>query len=98
MKSGNLNFLEPSGPLQACNGTAFPLPLHAPTPLHHHHHHHHVPKNQTYDDPMESKHVALRMFYIVVFDIYLCIIHYVVSSQHIRMVNLHSDLGVTKST
>ena len=27
MKSGNLNFLEPSGPLQACNGTA--LPLHA---------------------------------------------------------------------
>jgi len=24
MKSGNLNFLEPSGPLQACNGTAFP--------------------------------------------------------------------------
>jgi len=26
MKSGNLNFLEPSGPLQACNGTAFPLP------------------------------------------------------------------------
>ena len=29
MKSGNLNFLEPSGPLQACNGTALPLPLHA---------------------------------------------------------------------
>jgi hypothetical protein len=27
MKSGNLNFLEPSGPLQACNGTALPLPL-----------------------------------------------------------------------
>ena len=26
MKSGNLNFLEPSGPLQACNGTAVPLP------------------------------------------------------------------------
>jgi hypothetical protein len=23
MKFGNLNFLEPSGPLQACNGTAF---------------------------------------------------------------------------
>ena len=23
MKSGNVNFLEPSGPLQACNGTAF---------------------------------------------------------------------------
>ena len=23
MKSENLNFLEPSGPLQACNGTAF---------------------------------------------------------------------------
>ena len=22
-KSGNLNFLEPSGPVQACNGTAF---------------------------------------------------------------------------
>jgi len=26
MKSGNLNFLEPSGPLKACNGTALPLP------------------------------------------------------------------------
>jgi len=23
MKSGNLNFPEPSGPVQACNGTAF---------------------------------------------------------------------------
>ena len=27
MKSGNLNFLEPSGPLQACNGTALPICL-----------------------------------------------------------------------
>ena len=27
MKSGNLNFLEPSGPLQACNGTALPSVL-----------------------------------------------------------------------
>jgi len=27
VKSGNLNFLEPSGPFQACNGTALPLPL-----------------------------------------------------------------------
>ena len=25
IKSGNLNFLEPSGPLQACNGTALPF-------------------------------------------------------------------------
>ena len=25
MKSGNLNFLETSGPLQACNGTAIPF-------------------------------------------------------------------------
>jgi len=25
MKSGNLNSLEPSGPLQACNGTDLPL-------------------------------------------------------------------------
>jgi hypothetical protein len=25
MKSGKLNFPEPSGPLQACNGTALPL-------------------------------------------------------------------------
>ena len=25
MKSGNLNFVEPSGPLQACNGTALPF-------------------------------------------------------------------------
>ena len=27
MKSGNLNFLEPSGPLQTCNETALPLPF-----------------------------------------------------------------------
>ena len=27
MKSGNLNFLEPSGPLQACKGTALPFDL-----------------------------------------------------------------------
>ena len=27
MKSGNLNFLEPSGPVLACNGTALPLLL-----------------------------------------------------------------------
>jgi len=27
MKSGNLNFLEPSGPFQACNGTNLPLPV-----------------------------------------------------------------------
>jgi hypothetical protein len=27
MKSANLNFLELTGPLQACNGTALPLPL-----------------------------------------------------------------------
>ena len=26
-KSGNINFLETSGPFQACNGTALPLPL-----------------------------------------------------------------------
>ena len=25
MKSGDLNFLEPYGPLQACNGTALPF-------------------------------------------------------------------------
>jgi hypothetical protein len=28
MKSGNLNFLEPSGPLQACNGTDLPFICH----------------------------------------------------------------------
>jgi len=27
MKSGNHNFLERSGPLQACNGTVLPLPF-----------------------------------------------------------------------
>jgi len=27
MKSGNRNFLEPSGPLQACNGTDFPFSI-----------------------------------------------------------------------
>ena len=36
MKSGNLNFLEPSGPFQACNGTALPLYIckHTPTYTH----------------------------------------------------------------
>jgi hypothetical protein len=29
MKSGNLTFLETSGPLQACNGTALPLPFYS---------------------------------------------------------------------
>jgi hypothetical protein len=29
MKSGNLNFLEPSGPLQACNGTVLPFLIRA---------------------------------------------------------------------
>jgi len=28
IKSGNLHFLEPSGPVQASNGSALPLPLH----------------------------------------------------------------------
>jgi hypothetical protein len=27
LKSGSLNILEPSGPVQACNGIALPLPL-----------------------------------------------------------------------
>jgi len=29
MKFGNLNFLEPSGSVQVCDGTALPLPLHS---------------------------------------------------------------------
>jgi len=35
-KSGSLNFLEPSGPLQAGNGTALPLPLCVDRPFDHH--------------------------------------------------------------
>ena len=27
LKSGSLNYLEPSGPVQACNGIGLPLPL-----------------------------------------------------------------------
>jgi hypothetical protein len=27
LKSGSLNLLEPSGPVQACNGTVLPLPI-----------------------------------------------------------------------
>jgi len=27
LKSGSLNLLKPSGPVQACNGIALPLPL-----------------------------------------------------------------------
>ena len=33
MKSGNLNFLEPSGTLQACNGTALPNSIYVPIPV-----------------------------------------------------------------
>ena len=32
-KSGNLNFLEPSGPVQACNGTALPFYMSMPIPV-----------------------------------------------------------------
>jgi hypothetical protein len=38
MKSGNLNFLEPFGPLQACNGTELPfllVPICSESDLHH---------------------------------------------------------------
>jgi hypothetical protein len=37
MKSGNLNFLEPSGSLQACNGTDLPfiLPFNNTTEMSH---------------------------------------------------------------
>jgi hypothetical protein len=34
MKFGILNFLDPSGPLQACNGTALPLPKYFKTSFH----------------------------------------------------------------
>jgi len=36
MKSGNLKFLEPSGPLQACNRTPIPLPIYIHTHTHTH--------------------------------------------------------------
>jgi hypothetical protein len=32
LKSGSLNLLEPSGPVQGCNGIA--LPIYLPLPLH----------------------------------------------------------------
>jgi len=32
-KSGNLNFLEPSGPVQACNGTDLPFYMSMPIPV-----------------------------------------------------------------
>ena len=35
MKSGNLNLLEPSGPLQACNGTALSFYVFSVSPLAH---------------------------------------------------------------
>ena len=34
-KSGDLNFLEPSGPVKACNGTALPLPFKTQPNVHH---------------------------------------------------------------
>jgi hypothetical protein len=33
LKSGSLKLLEPSGPVQACNGIALPLPSHLITEL-----------------------------------------------------------------
>jgi hypothetical protein len=38
MNFGNLNFLGPSGPLQACNGTAVPLPSYAQPLIKNHSH------------------------------------------------------------
>ena len=40
MKSGNLNFLKPSGPLQGCNGTALPLYIYIYIHTHTHTHTH----------------------------------------------------------
>ena len=34
LKFGSLNLLEPSGPVQTCNGIALPLLLSLPLPLH----------------------------------------------------------------
>jgi len=52
MKSGNLNFLGPTGPLQACNGTALPLPFTVDQDICHilwnpmvHYHFHHLPSS-----------------------------------------------------
>ena len=36
-KFGSLNFLEPSGPVQVCNGTALPFFFYYCHPHHHHH-------------------------------------------------------------
>jgi len=35
MKAGNINFLESSGPVQACNGTALPSPVDLFRIIHH---------------------------------------------------------------
>ena len=52
-KSGNLNFLEPSGPVQACNGTALPLLEQMPMFVNSKYikqsvHDHNVPKNSEF--------------------------------------------------
>jgi len=36
-KSGNLNFLEPPGPVQACNGTALPFTVNDENDTNEHH-------------------------------------------------------------
>ena len=48
MKTGNLNFLEPSGLLQACNGTALPLPVST------------YYNCLTEDEPADSKHLYVK--------------------------------------
>ena len=50
LKSGSLKFLEPSGPVQACNGTALPLPL--PTNFRLHKHVRHERKYYTGINPL----------------------------------------------
>ena len=56
MKSGNLNFLEPSGPLQACNGTALPLPSYTV----------HIEDFNMYITPLEE---TYRLWCVVDFDL-----------------------------
>jgi hypothetical protein len=57
MKSGNLNFLEPSGPIQACNGTALPFYIN-----------HLVPNNRhTCTGVLETPIMRLKRQHLVVF-------------------------------
>jgi len=98
MKSGNLNFLEPSGPLQACNGTALPLLCDISYEL---------KKNQALQTLRESSAIkSVELFHKILLPLYsylkefghkmwcvFCIWHFILTGQFILLYTLIKESG-----